>query len=891
MKHVTKFLRSAFTFLLSLLGIAGVIFKTLLQIVTVTLICAGVIGLIVYIKLKPEVDKCLVTVYDKTSQMERSDFSLLSDTEIFDKDGNRIGLINSGHYEYVGISDISQNIQNAYIAQEDRRFKTHNGVDYIATFRAGLALLKHSGNITQGGSTITQQVVKNTYLTREQNFTRKMIEILLAPEIEKKFSKADIMEFYCNTNFYGNQCYGVEAASKFYFGKRAIDLEPHEAAVLVGLSNSPSAYDPVRHPEACIEKRNEVLASMKDVGFLSETEYRNYTQKELVILQVEGEATDENYQSSYAIHCAALELMKLDGFDFQYTFENKEDYDAYFERYDDAYSEKASLIRAGGYKIYTSLDNNIQQILQNSIDETLSPYTEIQDNGKYALQGAGVIVDNQSNYVVAIVGGRGTEDVFNRAYISARQPGSTIKPLIDYAPAFDTGTYYPTRIVNDHLWEDGPQNSGRHYYGNVTVREALNRSLNTVAWQVLQDIGINFGLEYLGRMHFQKITYIDNGVQSLSIGGFTNGLRVVDMAKGYSTLANNGVYDERTCITSIMHEHEGEILKDINYNTQQIYQEDTAFMITDIMKGTFESTGTARGLGLNGMPVAGKTGTTNSSKDTWFCGYSRYYTGAIWVGYDIPRPMPGIFGSTYAGRIWKNTMAQIHEGLEPLDWQGPNTIITANYNRSTGERIKTGTDEELAQTNVFVPRSPGRNDYFSLTADLRAQAAIYEKEQRQIADAIKAELDVFESESVNNADDAIRVTSQYNSITAKMANLDAGEERQKIYDRLEAKYAELKPSLSSRQDEIQQYLESVAADEEVKRQQEAAQAARRAAEREAQKKREAARAVQENTQRPQPQPQPQQPQDNPQPTPDPTPPPTEAPKIIEGVDGGPGVSQ
>ena len=205
-----------------------------------------------------------------------------------------------------------------------------------------------------------------------------------------------------------------------------------------------------------------------------------------------------------------------------------------------------------------------------------------------------------------------------------RDSGSTIKPLISYGPAFDTGEYYPARMVDDHKWEGGPSNSGGHYYGNVTVREALNRSLNTVAWQILTDIGVNFGLDYLGQMEFQKLTWVDNNVPSLSIGGFTNGVRVVDMAKGYSTLANRGVYDERTCIVRIEHQQQGEVTKHYKPFAKQVYQEDSAFMLTDILKGTLtESYGTGRGLALeNGIPAAGKTGTTNSSKDTWFCGYT-----------------------------------------------------------------------------------------------------------------------------------------------------------------------------------------------------------------------------------------------------------------------------
>ena len=482
-------------FFISLFGIIGWLLQSFLHLLTGCLILGALIALLIYAKVKPDLDYCREVAYDKLAQMQRQDFQLLSDTEVYDKNNQLIGLINAGHYEYVPIKDISMNLQNAYIAQEDRRFKSHTGVDWIATFRAGLALVKNRGEITQGGSTITQQVIKNTYLTQERSFTRKIVEILLAPEVEKKYSKADIMEFYCNTNFYGNHCYGVQAASRYYFGKDAADLETWEAAVLVGLSNSPSAYDPIRNPDDSLEKRNDVLQSMHEIQYLTDEEYQNAISQPLSIVQEEAEGTDENYQSSYAIHCAALALMKMEDFPFQYTFQDKEDYDSYMENYQTVYKAKNEEIRAGGYRIYTSLDSQLQEVLQTQVDTVLESYTELQENGKYALQGAAVIVDNKTNYVAAIVGGRGTDDPFNRAYLSARQPGSTIKPLISYGPAFDTGEYYPARMVDDHKWEGGPSNSGGHYYGNVTVREALNRSLNTVAWQILTDIGVNFGLD------------------------------------------------------------------------------------------------------------------------------------------------------------------------------------------------------------------------------------------------------------------------------------------------------------------------------------------------------------------------------------------------------------
>ena len=784
--------------LVTALGITGWLFKGVLSVFTAAFLIMAAAGLILYAAVKPELDKCREIAYDKLAQMDRSDFSMLSDTVIYDKDGKQIGLINAGHYQYMDINHISMNLQNGYIAQEDRRFKNHNGVDWIATFRAGLALIKHGGEVTQGGSTITQQVIKNTYLTQERTFTRKIVEILLAPELEKKYSKADIIEFYCNTNFYGHRCYGVEAASLYYFGKHAEDLAPEEAAVLIGISNSPSAYDPVSHPNASKNKRDDVLKSMNEVGYLSNEDYEKAVSSPLKIVQKETEGTDENYQSSYAIHCAALELMKMDGFEFQYTFDNKEDYTLYSERYTAAYSEQSDRIRAGGFQIYTSLDSGLQAVLQTQIDASLSGFTELQENGKFALQGAGVIVDNKTNYVTAIVGGRGAEDPFNRAYLSARQPGSTIKPLIDYGPAFDTGEYYPTRMVNDHKWEKGPSNSGRRYFGNVTVREALNRSLNTVAWQILEDIGIDFGLSYLGEMEFQKLSYVDNQVPSLSIGGFTNGARVVDMAKGYSTLANGGVYNDRTCIVKILHEKEGELTKDMTPFAKQVYRSDSAFMLTDVLKGTFTSPyGTGRGLGLeNDMPAAGKTGTTNSSKDTWFCGYTPYYTAAGWVGYDIPRNMPGIYGATYAGKIWKNVMDEIHQGLPPLDWEQPDTV-----------------ERRADETN-------GIEDYFSTTA----QQSLHEKEQAALLEELTQEAEAFCAREIRSVEDTYTVKDEYASITSRLPLLDDGEQRALLLEQTEQRYDYFVSIISQMGDEIRRYEEQKAAEEKKAREEAAKEA-------------------------------------------------------------------
>ena len=780
---------------ISLLGTVSGIIKACIVVFCALLVSFCIIGGYGYMKVKPEVERCRELAYDTLAQMQREDFTMMSDTEVYDVNGNLLGLINTGHYEYVPINDISLNIQNAYIAQEDRRFKSHFGVDVLATIRAALALVKNGGEVTQGASTITQQVIKNTYLSSERTFVRKITEIMLAPEVEKKYSKADIMEFYCNTCYYANRRYGVESASRYYFGKPAKDLEVWEAALLAGISNRPAAYDPVKHPDEAFEKRNAVLKSMLESDFITEEEYKKAIVKPLGLVLETQEGTDESYMVSYAIHCATLELMNADDFEFKYVFADKNDYETYMTRYNSIYNEKAELIRSGGYKIYTSLNPEIQEKVQTQIDNGLAKFTERQDNGKFALQGAAVVVDNNTGYVVAIVGGRGTEDQFNRGYLSARQPGSTIKPLIDYAPAFDTGEYYPSKIIDDHKWEDGPSNSGS-YYGRVTIREALNRSLNTVAWQILEGIGVDTGLNYLAKMHFHKLTYVDNGVKALSIGGFTNGVRVVDMAKGYSTLANYGVYDDKTCITALYDSSDSskDIMKQTKHQTYQVYTEDTAYMITDILKGTMTAPyGTGRGLDLaNGQISAGKTGTTNSSKDTWFCGYTRDFTTAVWVAYDTPRAMPGTFGATYAGSIWKRIMDSILEGYEVRDWEQPESVVLESYNPSTGA-VSSG------DTGVY--------DLFSTSASIRAERTAYERKQNSLAESLEAVVDEYESWWIATPEDTYLLEEKTDAVRTQVSEIEDIELRAPLMERVQNHHSELKQIVIKMAEDIKLYEE------------------------------------------------------------------------------------
>lgn len=691
------------------LGILCSIVVTVLRVLALAFTILIFAGICVYVKVLPMVTEAREEVFDKMINLDENDFMRKEDTLIYDSKGNTVGAVNAGRFKYVPVSDISPYIYNGYIAVEDKRFKIHGGVDVLATLRAGITLLKNNMTITQGGSTITQQIIKNNLLTQDKSYTRKMAEIMLAPAVEAKFTKTQIMEYYCNTNYYGHRCYGIGAASRYYFRKEASKLRPHEAALLISLSNNPSAYDPIAHPEASLEKRNKVLWTMYQEGVINSKQHKKAVRKKIKIKQYSEELENESYVVSYAIHCAANALMEDENFEYKYIFEDKNDYKKYREKYSKVYNEKCEDIRAGGYKIYTSINMKRQRELQAAVDSGLAYSTEKDaKTGKYALQGAAVCINNQTNYVIAIIGGRDKDDEFNRAYLSARQPGSSIKPLIDYIPGFESGVFAPSVVVDDHKFEDGPDNSGDTYHGNVSIREAVARSLNTVAWQVFETITPEYGLSYLEKLRFRNLSYIDNGNLALSLGGFTEGVRVVDMAKAYCALANNGSYSNRTCVKKIENAAGNVIYKNNNEKTQ-VFSEDSAWMMTDVLKGVInESYGTGRLLQLDGGQIcAGKTGTTNSSKDVWFCGYTKYYTTVVWAGYDTPREMPGVTGASLPGVIWKNYMNNIHIGLEPADFTMPDTISLAKYD-SDGNMI----DGTSTEPDSYGERPDGM-DYFS----------------------------------------------------------------------------------------------------------------------------------------------------------------------------------
>ena len=377
------------------------------------------------------------------------------------------------------------------------------------------------------------------------------------------------------------------------------------------------------------------------------------------------EKTKNDYVETYTYFCAVRALMRQQGFQFQTEFSSEEEKAKYQEEYDALYGECQKSLYTEGYRIYTSIDLDMQQMLQDTVDSHLAEFTEQNEEGIFALQGAAVCIDNHTGHVKAIVGGRNQNlpgYTLNRAYQSFRQPGSAIKPLLVYTPALE-GKYTPDTIVQDVKTEEGPSNSSGWYEGDITLRRAVAASKNTVAWNMLEELTPQTGLAYLKNMKFSRIDPKDERPTS-ALGGFTNGVSAVEMASGYAAIVHDGKFREPTCITKITDADDNVILETQSEEVE-IYKKNAARMMTDMLVSVLQE-GTGQGLALSAMPSAGKTGTTNDNKDGWFVGYTSYYTTSVWVGYDMPRELPGLSGSSYPGGIWQAFMEQVHQGLEPV---------------------------------------------------------------------------------------------------------------------------------------------------------------------------------------------------------------------------------
>lgn len=586
---------------------------------------------------------------------------------------------------YLNFEDIPQEAVECLVATEDREFYEHSGINFLSTAKAAtlyiVGKLTGDDKITRGGSTITQQLAKNVFLTNEQTEERKIREMFIAIELEQKYTKDEIMEFYINNICFANGHFGLEAASRAYFSRSAKELSLAEIAFLCAIPNIPTYYDPLQHYDHTQSRKKRILTQLLEEKKISAAEYSDANYETIILKPAEAIKT-QDYMTTYAIACATKELMRKQGFEFRTEFSSDEDEKTYEKDYKEMYEACHSSLYTGGYQIFTSLSASKQKKLQQAVNQTLAGFKEKTKDGIYTLQGAATCIDNETGFVVAIVGGRKQKDTIgytlNRAYQSFRQPGSSFKPLVVYTPQLER-SYTPNTIVDDTYFEGGPRNSGGVYLGKIPLRTAVEKSKNVVAWKLFEELTPQVGLSYVKKMNFAEIVDTDY-YPAASLGGLTNGASTVEMASAYATIQNDGVYRDPTCITRIL-DSDDKVVVNNNKNRQkkQIYEESAARTMTDILTGVLIR-GTAAGKGLSNMSCAGKTGTTNDKKDGWFCGFTPYYTTTVWIGYDSPRTMNDLYGSTYPLTVWRTFMEEIHAGLENKPFPEYQSSSKSDYN-------------------------------------------------------------------------------------------------------------------------------------------------------------------------------------------------------------------
>lgn len=668
----------------------GIVIKIIIALLLAIVVIGGVL---IYMKYGK---KLIAMESDAKKIVSKSTMETFRQNEtsiIYDANGNIMSkLKGEKDVYYIKYSDIPQVAVSAITSIEDKNFFKHKGYDLKAIIRAGFAYIKNKGVITQGGSTITQQLARNIFLSFEESWQRKAREIFIAIELEKKYTKKEIMEFYLNNIYFANGYYGIQSASLGYFGKGVNSLSLSQITFLLSIPNSPTRYNPYENIEGTLARRDRILDQMVLDGKISEAEASKAKSEEIKLKAPKVEKS--SYALTFALDRAVKALMKSEGFNFRYSFNSDEERKAYNENYSEVYSSCQTRLYSGGYRIYTSIDPEKQKLLQDTVDGGLSVSSEKSKSGIYSLQGAAVTIDNSSGRVVAIVGGRSQKlkgSTLNRAYQSFRQPGSTIKPLIVYTPAFEQG-YTPESMVKDEKIEGGPVNADGVFSGNMTVLDALAKSKNTVAWKLFTEISPAIGIGKLLDMGFSAIADTDY-YPSAALGGFTKGVNAVEMASAYAAIENGGEFREPTCIMKMTDSSGNDIVADGFYQkgtSKYIYDENACKMMITCMEAVMTK-GTGVGGKLATMPCAGKTGTTNDSKDLWFVGFTKYYTTSVWVGYDIPRSLAGLTYTATPLGIWKTYMDSINNGL-PVAKLDDYKITVAPTKEDTEE-----TDEETKE--------------------------------------------------------------------------------------------------------------------------------------------------------------------------------------------------
>ncbi len=563
---------------------------------------------------------------------------------IYDNDNNVFAVLDGGQSrKNISIKNIPKHVIDALISTEDVRFYQHNGIDIKRIFGAIVSDIA-SGSLKEGASTITQQLIKNSHLTNEKTFLRKFNEALLALQLEKQYDKDQILEMYFNFVYFGRGAYGIQAASQAYFGIDATDLSVSQGAMLVGILKAPSKYAPHINMENAVLRRNVVLSQMKKYKYISEGEFEKYKNEKNEIIE-KTEHKDYGYYTDY-VFLESAELLNVSVDD----------------------------LLAGGYNIYTSLDTYLQQNLQEVYEDNSNFFDE-------NVQSASVIIDNNTGAISALIGGRKHEGLrlFNRA-IAKRQPGSTIKPILVFGPAFENKSITTATLIDDYRKNYSgykPTNFKNVYYGKATVRQALSLSLNVPAVEILEKNGLEYSKNFAEKagIIFDK----EDNHLALALGGMKYGTSPLEMAGAYSMLARKGEYVEPYCVKKIT-DNNGKILYEYKAKNEKVFSENTTFLITDILCDVSKQENNGHSKLQN--KIASKTGTVGyneqGNSDAWSVGYVPSHTVSVWLGFDKTTEkqyLPyTVTGSSYPTKISAKIFEKIFEKYGYQSFEKPKGI-------------------------------------------------------------------------------------------------------------------------------------------------------------------------------------------------------------------------
>lgn len=652
--------------------VAKIVVTVLLVILTTTLLLACVFAFYVKTCLTEDIDVSLSDyqlsessiIYCETSAGEYKELATLHGSE------NRI---------WVDLEDIPDYLVKALVAIEDHRFYEHKGVDWYRTVGAMFTMLT-GGDDSFGGSTITQQLIKNLTGNKEVTVQRKLIEIFQALEFEKKYDKDEIIEWYLNAVYFGEGCDGIYTAAQKYFGKEPSQLTLAESASIVGIVNLPTYYSPFYSEENNKERQETVLRRMYELGYISYDEYEEAKNEQLVFTRSDNEVADQEIYSYYVeavIKDVTEDLMEQKGI---------------------SQDTARQLLYNGGYRVYSCLDPNIQECVDNvylDVENFPKPYRA----NDQQLQSAMVIMDPYTGEVVAMSGGVGEKTgnlVLNRATDALRAPGSSFKPLAVYAPAIELGLITPSTLVNDAPREEVemsqnqwyPNNSDFKYRGIIDIATGVRLSLNTVAAQVLDKLGLDASTNFLkNKLGITSLVPDDYNYASLALGELTNGISVLEMAQAYCTFDNSGIFTEARTYSRVT-DAAGNIVLDNQPKTHVAMKSSTATNITSLLFSA-ANYGTGSESIFSGQAIAGKTGTSSYNWNRWFAGYTPYYVGVVWTGFDQPEQMY-VYGNP-AAQVWRRVMQQVHAGLEyksfpAADWIGGDTQIFGDLTEAKEEQ-------------------------------------------------------------------------------------------------------------------------------------------------------------------------------------------------------------